>query len=304
MPVVQIIAQQHVWIVRYPSRFHGRGPQKGDQYAARQAEKMRDAIGALPRDRLGALLGHKPHVQLLQKTHRAELEKMGVLTGWWGRAERGHNEWSGRHLAIFGGPYLGPQDQASQYSAARVFALSAGGPVHEWPAWTGEMVGDLWIQEGATEVHAGAPLPANPKIRAWLLRHYVASVVQAIGRVRGVWQTAEKPCEIHLYGGLPLWELWEHGLEVGAYKEDPRGWRTSGDYHAQRALDARERLIAALEALEAVGGVVSFRNVNDYLHSVQQQGLGASTYRDLIRELGWAVQRRVAPRRSRDVQRQ
>ena len=259
---------------------------------------MMDALRSLPRNRPAAVLGHLPHIDLLQTAYGEALEKMGALAGWWGAHERGHNEWSGRHLAIFGGPYLKTEDQAAQYSAARVFALSAGmGPV-AWPAWTGEMIGDVWVPEGTTEVRAGAPLPANSVIREWMLRRYVAAVVQAIGRVRGVWQTVEEPCEVWIFGGLPLFELWTHGIKIDHYQDDPSGWRTLEDHNKQQSLRARERLIEALEALESVGGAVGLRNINNYLHSTGRPGLSATTYPTLMKELGWEVRPGAAVRRA------
>ena len=292
MTVTKIVAQQHVKIVRYPQRFHGRGTAPGKSastsakkkyqaYLEQQSDQALDAIRDMPGDRRVAILTHRPLVQVLNQRRGDRLDDWQVERGHWGAHEKGHNHWSKRNLVIFGGPYLSTADQAKRYSAARVFALVAGASPDDWPAWDDETETKQWILEGAQEVQAIAPLPADPRVREWVLRDYVAKVVQAIGRVRGVWGSADDPFEVHIYGGLPLFGIWEHGLHVHEYREDPAGWKTLDGHNRAQAADAEARFQMAVEAIESVGGKVTYRSVVGYLHTHGLPAPAPETFRKL-----------------------
>ncbi|MHB8388527.1 MAG: hypothetical protein ACYDBH_02970 [Acidobacteriaceae bacterium] len=246
------------------------------QYREQQIEQALSAVSALPGNRKAALLTHKPMAEAI--IDRKESRMRNVLIGWWGRDERGHNEWVGRNLVIFGCPYMRTEDQASRYESARVFALLSGADPADWPAWTSDVEPDTWINEGEVEVRSIPRLPTNPQIRTWLLTHNTASVVQAVGRVRGVWMPHDDPGEIHIYGGLPLSGLGEYGLSVEEYRDDPTGWRTRDSYNKSQSEDARTRFLIAAEGLAAVGDRLTFRGINGFLHAAGQRGLNPRAY--------------------------
>ena len=238
---------------------------------------------------------HKPFAERLMTEYRHEIEKMGALVGWWGAHERGHNEWTGRHMVIFGGTFTSGAEQASRYESARVFALSAGAAEADWPAWDDEVTEGLWISEGTHEVQCLARLPSNPVIRRWLLADYCAAIVQAIGRARGVWMTSADPCEIHVYGGLPIVGLAEYGLSIDEYRDDPGGWRTVDSHNRAQSADSRSRILIAVEALQAVGGKITFRGVNGFLHAENLPGLSPRAYTRLVREMGLVAAEKMKP---------
>ncbi|MHB8354429.1 MAG: hypothetical protein ACYDCF_08365, partial [Burkholderiales bacterium] len=97
----------------------------------------------------------------------------------------------------------------------------AGANPDRWPVWPDDMqsVQDQWISEGDIEVRCHLPLPDDRRIREWLLSRITAETVQAIGRARGA--NAEATIHIHIYGGVPLFGLWQHGLAVARYEADP-----------------------------------------------------------------------------------
>ena len=278
--VVNIIATQNVRIIRYPQRFHGRGPGGEGQarYRQQKADQAMDALRSLPAGRKRALLTHKPLAELIKKTYADSLEKMEADVGWWGAHEKGHNEWTGRHLVIFGGNFLTTEEQAGKYESARIFALTCGASPEDWPAFSDEVTEGEWVCEGDHDVQSIARLPADQKIRGWLLRDYTAAMVQAVGRVRGVWMLEDDPCEIRIFGGLPIWGLGEYGLSINEYRLDPAGWRTLESHNRAQGEDARARFLVAVEGLEAVGAAVTFRGMNGFLRASGRAGLSAQTY--------------------------
>jgi len=54
--------------------------------------------------------------------------------------------------------------------------------------------------------------------------------VQAIGRARPINAPDDAPIEVHIYGGLPLYGLHKHGLEVADYLPTPTAEPFAGRY--------------------------------------------------------------------------
>ena len=143
------------------------------------------------------------------------------MAGYWGRDHRAHDHWSGKELVIVGSFYPPSNAVRAMYQVSRIAALSAGADAENWPAWPDDMamVSGEYICEGGTDVKCYLPLPSNPHIRKWLLARITAETVQAIGRARGA--NAHNTITVHIYGGVPLAGLGQHGLEVDSYEFDP-----------------------------------------------------------------------------------
>lgn len=112
-----------------------------------------------------------------------------------------------------------------------------------------EMVKGDYICEGKTDVKCHLPLPTEPHIRKWLLARITAETVQAIGRARGA--NSEKVIDVHIYGGVPLHGLGQHGLSVDSYEQDPACLGTTKAEHMDEMHGMREDSLARCDVLAA-----------------------------------------------------
>ena len=249
--IVTSLATQHVRITRHPSRFWGLKPfsKNATPEQKKRAIRQYKALRKL----------HPQAVLLVHKKVRAAIDPDGEdeLLGHWGADHRSHDRWAGRDLVIVGSFFPPMGTWRATYQAARVAALAAGAEPSNWPEWPDsmEMEEGAWITEGAYQVQSFLPLPTDLKIRAWLLETVTAEVVQAVGRVRGANLDPAHPVTIHIYGGVPLYGLGQHGLTVEAYEvDDPSlGASRSGKATVARqaiaaAADAGQRTIKAIQA--------------------------------------------------------
>lgn len=241
---VRAIARQNLRIERITGCSYSRGIVSREGFAAHARAIWRDleAAAAQPSGGAWAQIGHLAHlvhagapaygidVDAERKAGRtnadiaalvaAEFEaRHGAALGWWGRHDRGHNLWTGRHLRVFGLPLLGMQaggDEGAEaggslvqeWRLARAAAIVAGCEPGDWPEAVGEM----------DHVQGRPPLPLDPRVRAWLVDRYAGDLVQAIGRTRAARSAHTIRCE--LWGGIDCAEmdqaLARHGLTVEA----------------------------------------------------------------------------------------
>lgn len=239
--VVQALAEQHVRIIRKPTRFWGL---KAFNKKATERQRARAIL------QYQALRRLHPHaVLLVHKKVQEIIDPDGAdeLLGHWGADHRAHDRWAGRDLVIVGSFFPPIDAWRAQYQTARVAALAAGANPGNWPEWADgmEMEEGAWITEGARQVQSYLPLPSDPKIRTWLLETITAEVVQAIGRARGANLDPAHPVTIHIYGGVPLHGLGEHGLTVESYEADDD---SLGASRSGKALDARQAISTAAAA--------------------------------------------------------
>ena len=180
----------------------------------------------------------------------AKLTECHAEIGHFGLDDRAHDNWSGRHLAIVGGPILSPAGWRTEYSTARLTAIRAGADVEMWPHWpTGEDASekDVWLDEGAGfDVKCHAPLPADQHIRAWVLARYRETIVQAIGRTRAVRHSGE-PLTVEIWGGLPV-DLSDFGIDDVTYHDNPRSWTVEGHNEKAKA-EADKRFQKVLDII-------------------------------------------------------
>lgn len=270
---VQALAVQHAKLIRHPRRWWGLKPFSKNATPEQKKRAIRQ---------YKALRKLHPHkVLLVHKKVRTAIDPDGEdePLGHWGSDHRAHDRWAGKDIVIVGS-FLPPMDTwRATYQAARVAALSAGANLSNWPEWPDsmEMEEGAWITEGTHEVQSYLPLPTDQKIRSWLLETVTAEVVQAIGRCRGANLDPAHPVMIHIYGGVPLCGLGEHGLMVAAYETDDPflGASRSGN-----AMDARQAIAAA-----AAAGQRTFKTIQAWIKARFKIAVGIDRVRSVMRSL-------------------
>ena len=271
--IINAIAHQNVRIVRYPTRFWGLtalNPRRtGAKRRGKEIQKYQEMMNYHGED--AAFLFHKKAADELIGEVEADGQKYKTridggpveMLGYWGKHHRAHNAWSGKSLVIVGSFFPPLEAQRSMYQVSRIAALSAGANPENWPVWQDGMqnIADEWISEGDTEVRCHLPLPTDQRIREWLLSRITAETVQAIGRARGA--NAEKPVDIYIYGGVPLFGLWQHGLAVASasYEADPECLGPTREDCWEDIQEVRAESFADLDKLAgkviARGGIVT-----------------------------------------------
>ncbi|MBU2762821.1 hypothetical protein HAQ03_05190 [Acidithiobacillus caldus] len=244
------IVDQNIRLVRHVSRFMGLtelDPKRTDANRVQRALKFRQRLfDAFPD---ACTLDHKKATDQLP-------ERDGL--GHWGKHHRAHNAWSGRDLNIIGSFFPPEPTWRTLYQNSRLAALSAGCNPEQWPEWPGNAanVEGAWICEGTHEVQSRLPLPADPRIRRWLLAHITAETVQAIGRARGA--RSDRRITVRIFGGVPLHGLGQYGLQVDEYAADPiELGQTREAMNKERHEAAMERMDAAAARLVAKGEVIT-----------------------------------------------
>ena len=279
--LVDAVARQNVKIVRYPQRFWGLKPfswgATRDQ-KDRAAEKYRTIVEMWPES--GNLFHMKARWEI-------DPDKDNPLIRHWGEGHRAHDDFAGRSLSILGSFFPPMGVWRATYQAARIAALSAGAPEADWPAWSDDMQmeGGVWIAEGDHEVQSYLPLPADPKIREWLLAMITNETVQAIGRARGA--NLDEPVEIRIFGGVPLHNLAQYGLQVSEYRADPE---KLGPSRMGARLGARQGVAAAM-----ADGATTIRQIRDWLMERTGKAPGEAQVRRLRKEFEAIARRDAAP---------
>lgn len=264
--IVDLIARQNVRIVKHPQRFWGLSaldPKRvGPDRVEKETEKRHILRSIYPDARI---LDHKRAFDQLDS---------GVVDGYWGRDHRAHNEWSGQDLTILGSFFPPEGAWRSLYQADRLAALIGGCSAEDWPAWpeNSAPVEGHWVCEGSADVQSRLPLPADPRIKAWLLDRITSETVQAVGRTRGA--NSEREIAVHIYGGVPLAGLGQHGLEISEYRNDPQELGQSRDEVNQERHEAAMNIRdAAAGRLAARGETITRESVDKELFLMYREGL-------------------------------
>ena len=276
--IVDAVAQQHVRIIRYPARFWGLTALGANGGAGRK-ERERSKYRTLRALHAGAaMLVHKQAHDALDPEDDAG-DRQDPNLGHWGADHRAHDRWAQQDLVIVGS-FAPPGDSwQAMYQADRIAALAAGAPAQNWPAASDvmEVEHGAWIAEGDVEVQSRLPLPIDPQIRSWLLRKITSETVQAIGRVRGANADPDAPITIHIYGGVPLHGVGNHGLAVDEYRLDPP---ELGPSRATRGIDAQRQIAAAYH-----GGERTVQSIKSWIQSTAGRSVGDETIRRVRRDL-------------------
>jgi len=203
-----------------------------------------------------------------------------ALVGWFGRHDRGHNDWL--HLTAliqWGVQRPAPAVLERLYEAERAVAALAG---IEWRPWSRERAEQWFALPYATPDGQGlelaATLPVNPDQAAWERDRVTTQAVQTAGRLRAAQRPTER-LEVHLYTHYPLAG---HGLWLNqVHAPGPRA-------NGQQARDVwRQDLHADCQArydLARANGAQSRRAVNQFLTAQGLPTLSGTTYQRLLEQ--------------------
>lgn len=207
--IIEASAPQNHRIQRVTGHLYARGMVGPGEYQRNAKSRLRELeriAAQLPRP--GAIISHKATLRYSQTAcdHPSAANdaaagfeaRTGVAIGWFGGHDRGHNRWSGRHLALVGMPLLSPEAISFSYGADRAALAQAG---IDWPAWDGTMT-----DPADPASPQGVPMPAVSHVREWLMDRYAAGIAQAIGRNRAVNHDGT-PLLAQLWGGIDHPEL-------------------------------------------------------------------------------------------------
>src|SRR5512147_788526 len=181
--------------------------------------------------------------------------------GWFGRHDRGQNDWIGcQQLILWGVPRPPPHVMERLYEAERAFAAQAG--LH-WQPWTAERTLQWFALPYAAAEGSGlelaAQLPTNPDQAAWERDYLTAQVMQGAGRLRPL-ATPGLPLAVQVYTHYPLAG---HGLWFD--QVHPPGPRAGGTpARAQWRQELQEDSQARYELARAAGHR-SRRTINAWL---------------------------------------
>lgn len=272
--IVNAIARQNVRIVRHPTRFWGLTPLNIKRAGADRVQREVAKYKAIMAHHEGAAcLFHK------RATDKIDPKEINPMLGHWGRHHRAHNAWTGRPLVIVGSFFPPLEAWRAEYQVSRIAALSAGANAENWPVWPDDlaMVKDEWICEGAHDVPSQLPLPIDPQIRQWLLNRVASETVQAIGRARGA--NAENTIDVHIYGGVPLHGLWQHGLAVAEYADDPECLGLTKAEHMDAMAQERRASLGRVDNIAArviaKGRTVTRQTLQDEVNAMLDEAAAA-----------------------------
>ncbi len=236
--VVDVVARQNLLLTRVTGTSYARGIVKRRGFAAHAKACWRDYCLAAEQASSGgawAQMIHMAHVlhagavdfgidleaELALGRSKSDVAAMiaaafeqryRVRLGWFGRHDRGQDQWKDFNMRIFSQALLGSKRGADGADAdaeasedggsltktwrlARAAAISVGLPAVNWP----EDVGDMDNVKGRPQ------LPLDPCVRRWLIDRYVGALIQAIGRARAA--RALHLIRVELWGGLDCPEV-------------------------------------------------------------------------------------------------
>jgi len=235
--VVDAVAEQNLLLTRVTGTGYSRGIVKRQGFAAHAKACWRDYCVAAEQASGGAWaqmihLAHVLHAgavdfgidlvaELAMGRSKSDVAAMiaaafeqryRVRLGWFGRHDRGQDQWKHFNMRIFSQVLLGLKRSADLEDAdaeasedggsltkawrlARAAAISAGLPAVNWP----EDVGDMDHVKGRPQ------LPLDPCVRRWLIDRYSGALIQAIGRTRAA--RALHLIRVELWGGLDCIEV-------------------------------------------------------------------------------------------------
>lgn len=267
--VFDALVDQNLHVTRHVGHMYAKGLKDRVGYGAtaRAALKDMEKIAALSTSKI-ALITHKSYLDHAVEGKTAEdvasdfEARLGAPIGWFGRDDKGHDEWNSMNIGIVGTQLLPAAGIQHGYSIARAMLMSTG---VLWQDWDQEM------DDGQSS--GGARLPIQPEVRAWLLDYYAQLVVQAIGRARAV--RSDTTIQVGLWGGISGVEmdaaLLKYGIKIDSVVEN-----TLHNYSRHRPA-GENRVNEAIGILIEDGKTVSKLSVREVLSQ-----LGAKSTNDAI----------------------
>jgi len=187
--------------------------------------------------------------QAAQKQAKIFFQNTGVKGGWFNLHDRAHNDWDQHNLAIVGMEWLPKDIMEKEYHQARVALKYCG---EEWPEWSGEWAEDY--------------LPRRKNERHIIIQRMAESLIQAIGRPRGLNNDDPEPYLIQLWGGLQNQEMDDALRSAGIHISEriPNLLHKNLEQYRARDTDT-DAIDRAIEMLLAVGARISIREVGKTL---------------------------------------
>ena len=272
--IYEATAEQNMRVTRYTGHLYARGMVESEAYP-RAVKTYIKEMGKIVEDHLrnpSAIITHKSYLKYAldevtddsaQDAADAFAEVTGTKIGWFGKHDRGHNDWEGFDLAVIGMPLLSPESVSKGYGAVRAALARVGVMIEAW---------DGLIEPKKT---GSVPLPVQVTVRTWLLDLYAATLAQAIGRSRAVNQ--KRTVQVGLWGGLqtPAMDkaLARFGVIIHVRQQNPVHRDLNSYYERGTAI---EWIDQAINELFAVGATVSRRAVQGNLIAHQRNASAAS----------------------------
>lgn len=257
---------QNIRVERIVGKSYGKGHAKTPESAVRlsttlyqQIKEIASQLKERSGDRPCALLTHKSvfesnyvdpkDPQAAQKMAEIFFEETGVKGGWFNLHDRAHNNWDQHNLAIVGMEWLPKDVMEKEYHQARVALQYCG---EEWPEWSGE-----WAEDH---------LPRRQNERHIIIQRMAESLIQAIGRPRGLNNDDQEPYLIQLWGGLQNQEMDDALKSAGIHISEriPNWLHKNLEQYYGRDTDT-DGIDRAIEMLQTVGARISIREVGKAL---------------------------------------
>jgi hypothetical protein len=272
--IIDLQVKQNIKVIRHPDRYFGVGQFRKDA----NPEKRKRALGNIKK-----VIDYHLDLGHVVITHKCVVEELGLTdnenVGWFGAHHRAHDRWAGKNIAIIGASVPNPASWAKLYESDRIAALACGADPALWPEYDGELEEGCWINEGNCEVQSRIALPKNIFIREWFLDFMTNEQVQAIGRVRGVNHNGDTPLEVHIYGGVPLYGIWNHGIEIAEYVSDHDNLGLNRAQYMGKYQDLRKKALRdAANELIVRQELISRSRISELMKARTGQGIGPQIY--------------------------
>jgi len=247
--------KQNIKVTQFSGHLYGRGMVKSGSYQ-HVAESYINEIKKIAKLYSGldmAFITHKCYLdhaipgKTPEEVAASFQADTGCPVGWFGRHDRGHNQWSGRNIAAVGMTILPQEAIASKYAGCRAVLMQACRGECDWPIWDGVMQDEKTRKAGG-----GVPLPANDFVRKWLIDDYAASTTQIIGRARAI--NAKTELKALLFGGLQGKEMNAALLSFGIIIDEVIENKI---HRSARTMSDEETMLAAVKIIKDSGGSVS-----------------------------------------------
>ena len=272
--IIDLQVKQNIKVIRHPDRYFGVGQFRKDS----NPEKRKRALGNIKK-----VIDYHLDLGHVVITHKCVVEELGLTdnenVGWFGAHHRAHDRWAGKNIAIIGASVPNPASWAKLYESDRIAALACGANPALWPEYDGELEEGCWINEGNCEVQSRIALPKNIFIREWFLDFMTNEQVQAIGRVRGVNHIGKEPLEVHIYGGVPLYGIWNHGIEIAEYVSDHDNLGLNRAQYMGKYQDLRKKALRdAANEMIVRQELISRDRISELMKKMTGQGIGPQIY--------------------------
>ena len=216
------------------------------------------------------VLGHKDFMEAVM----GDLPD-GVEAGWWGKHNRGQNDWEKKtRLVVWGVPQLSPSVAEREYMSDRQAVIEAGGAA--WPEWDGGRE-EKWYRIPGQAKEILSTGYRDGFIDAWAREWTTGEVVQAIGRLRAV-RRHDEALTVEIHSMFPFAPVF--GMEI--HEIARADWRSMLDYQTERKTGQIEKGIVSF--LATGGG--SRRDCDKWLEEREIEGINPAAWPELKKIAG------------------